>query len=115
VRTANLLLASSSDPLIPLIFLGVALTVGAGIALGTRIVTNVPRVLRRAPAHVGIHHRRHERRHAVHRVRVPMDHGLAAYFGGQDIDFAESPEFSRAYRLRGSDEAAVRAVHPGRN
>src|SRR5947208_8979121 len=35
---------------------------------------------------------------------------LAAYFGGQDIDFAESPEFSRAYRLRGSDEAAVRAL-----
>src|SRR5256885_11004701 len=27
---------------------------------------------------------------------------LAAYFGGQDIDFAESPEFSRAYRDRGN-------------
>ena len=39
-----------------------------------------------------------------------MDHGLTAYFGGQDIDFAESPEFSRAHRLRGSDEAAVRAL-----
>src|SRR5881398_4095681 len=35
---------------------------------------------------------------------------LAAYFGGQDIDFAESPEFSRAYRLRGNDEAAVRGL-----
>jgi hypothetical protein len=35
---------------------------------------------------------------------------IAAYFGGQDIDFADSPEFSRAYRLRGSDEAAVRSL-----
>ena len=33
VNTVNLLLASSSDPLIPLIFLGVALTVVGGIAL----------------------------------------------------------------------------------
>src|SRR5207302_2233016 len=35
---------------------------------------------------------------------------IVAHFGGQDIDFAESPEFSSAYRLRGSDEAAVRAL-----
>ena len=35
---------------------------------------------------------------------------VAAYFGGQDIDFADSPEFSSAYRLRGSDEPAVRAL-----
>ncbi len=30
-------------------------------------------------------------------------------FGMQDIDFADAPEFSRAYRLRGDDEAAIRA------
>jgi len=34
---------------------------------------------------------------------------LAAVFGGQDIDFDDSPEFSKAYRLRGEDEAAIRA------
>lgn len=34
---------------------------------------------------------------------------LAAAFGGQDIDFDDSPEFSKAYRLRGVDEAAIRA------
>ena len=31
-------------------------------------------------------------------------------FGMQDFDFAEDPEFSSAYRLRGPDEAAVRAL-----
>lgn len=34
---------------------------------------------------------------------------LAGVFGAQDIDFADSPEFSSAYRLRGEDEAAIRA------
>jgi len=34
---------------------------------------------------------------------------LAGVFGSQDIDFAETPEFSSAYRLRGADEAAIRA------
>jgi hypothetical protein len=34
---------------------------------------------------------------------------LAGVFGSQDIDFADSPEFSSAYRLRGEDEAAIRA------
>jgi hypothetical protein len=34
---------------------------------------------------------------------------LAAVLGGQDIDFDDSPEFSSAYRLRGEDEAAIRA------
>lgn len=34
---------------------------------------------------------------------------LAGVFGGQDIDFADTPEFSNAYRLRGGDEAAIRA------
>ncbi len=34
---------------------------------------------------------------------------LAGVFGGQDIDFDDSPEFSGAYRLRGEDEAAIRA------
>src|SRR5438270_11086049 len=36
----NLLRGSSSDPLIPLVFLGVALTVVAAIALANRITTN---------------------------------------------------------------------------
>jgi len=31
-------------------------------------------------------------------------------FGGQDIDFPEDPEFSRRYRLRGTDENAVREL-----
>ena len=35
---------------------------------------------------------------------------VAALFGGQDIDFADSADFSRAYRLRGGDEAAVRSL-----
>jgi hypothetical protein len=34
---------------------------------------------------------------------------LAGVFGAQDIDFADAPEFSSAYRLRGEDEAAIRA------
>lgn len=33
---------------------------------------------------------------------------FAVRFGGQDIDFAGDPAFSKAYRLRGDDEAAVR-------
>jgi hypothetical protein len=35
---------------------------------------------------------------------------IAAYFGGQDIDFPDSPQFSSAYRLQGSDEPAVRTL-----
>lgn len=35
---------------------------------------------------------------------------LAELFGGGDIDFEEDPEFSRTFRLRGSDAAAVRKV-----
>jgi hypothetical protein len=35
---------------------------------------------------------------------------LGAVFGMQDIDFEESPDFSRAYRLKGPDEAAIRAL-----
>jgi hypothetical protein len=35
---------------------------------------------------------------------------LGAMLGMQDIDFAESPEFSRAYRLKGPDEAAIRSL-----
>lgn len=38
---------------------------------------------------------------------------LAEAFGGTDFDFTEDPEFSRAYRLRGTDEAAVRAAFDG--
>lgn len=35
---------------------------------------------------------------------------IAAWFGGQDIDFDDSPQFSDLYRLQGSNEAAVRAL-----
>lgn len=31
-------------------------------------------------------------------------------FGAQDIDFVDSPEFSRAYRLKGLDESAIREL-----
>ncbi|MCX5796602.1 MAG: hypothetical protein NTY77_13995 [Elusimicrobia bacterium] len=37
-------------------------------------------------------------------------HKLGSLFGYQDIDFKESPEFSRRYLLRGTDEAAVRSL-----
>ena len=175
MNTVNLLLASSSDPLIPLIFLGVALTVVAGIALANRIVTQrrrnayeafcLERGYRFEPERPGEEARHvatcrvfsegHRRTWAftisgtsggtpftafeyrwttgsgkssqTHRIggllwtverALPQflltPEGLwarlAAYFGGQDIDFAESPEFSSAYRLRGNDEAAVRAL-----
>jgi hypothetical protein len=35
---------------------------------------------------------------------------LGEIFGMQDIDFTESAEFSRAYRLKGPDEAGVRSL-----
>jgi hypothetical protein len=35
---------------------------------------------------------------------------LGQMFGMQDIDFAESPEFSRAYRLKGPDEGGIRSL-----
>lgn len=35
---------------------------------------------------------------------------LGTLLGMQDINFEESPEFSRAYRLKGPDEAPVRGV-----
>jgi len=35
---------------------------------------------------------------------------VAAWFGGQDIDFVDTPQFSDAYRLQGSNEAAIRAL-----
>jgi hypothetical protein len=35
---------------------------------------------------------------------------IGSVFGYQDIDFKESPEFSKRYLLRGPDEAAVRAL-----
>ena len=63
-------------------------------------------------------------RHAIHGILWETPNGrlpaftlgpenlltrLAGVFGAQDIDFADSPEFSSAYRLRGEDEAAIRA------
>ena len=35
---------------------------------------------------------------------------LGHMFGAQDIDFPESPEFSRAYQLKGPDEPAIRRL-----
>ena len=35
---------------------------------------------------------------------------LGALFGLQDINFEDSPEFSRAYRLRGNNEAEIRSL-----
>lgn len=35
---------------------------------------------------------------------------IGSLFGGQDIDFAEDPQFSRAYVLQGPTEQAIRAV-----
>jgi hypothetical protein len=35
---------------------------------------------------------------------------IAAVFGGQDIDFPERPDFSKAYRLRADDESATRRL-----
>ena len=39
-----------------------------------------------------------------------MFHRLAGVFGYQDIDFDASPEFSKAYVVRGVDEVRVRAI-----
>lgn len=41
---------------------------------------------------------------------APEDLGdwFAELFGGQDIDFQHDPVFSKKYRLRGKDEAAIR-------
>jgi len=172
---ANLLGGPSSDLLIPGAFLGVALAVVAGIAIGNRVMLN-----RRRKAYEAFCFERgyqfeperpgEEARHAATCQVFTEGHGrnwgftiaatsggapftafeykwvtgsgknaqthriggllwtmqralpqflltpeglwarIVAYFGGQDIDFAESPEFSKAYRLRGSDEAAVRAL-----
>jgi len=38
---------------------------------------------------------------------------IAELFGGVDIDFEEDPDFSRSFRLRGDDEAAVRRLFSG--
>jgi hypothetical protein len=35
---------------------------------------------------------------------------LGQVFGMQDIDFDDAPEFSKAYRLKGPNEAAIRAL-----
>jgi hypothetical protein len=45
-----------------------------------------------------------------HFVMVPEKwyHRVGTYFGMQDIDFVEYPEFSRNYLLRGSDEPYIR-------
>lgn len=37
-------------------------------------------------------------------------HKIGSVFGYKDIDFEESPEFSRRYLLRGDDEKAVRSL-----
>jgi len=35
---------------------------------------------------------------------------LGQVFGMQDIDFEDAPEFSKAYRLKGPDETAIRTL-----
>ncbi len=37
-------------------------------------------------------------------------HRIGRLFGYQDIDFEESPEFSKRYLLRGADDTAIRAA-----
>ena len=37
-------------------------------------------------------------------------HAVAEFFGAQDINFEQSPEFSKRYLLKGSDETAVRRL-----
>jgi len=44
----------------------------------------------------------------LRRQRAMLDF-LGKLFGGQDINFEEDPQFSRAFVLQGADEAAVRA------
>lgn len=41
-------------------------------------------------------------------VPETSDHKIAQWFGYQDIDFEDYPEFSQIYLLRGPDEAAIR-------
>src|SRR5436853_1892807 len=168
----NLLRGSSSDPLIPLVFLGVALTVVAGIALANRITTNrrrrayetfcFERGYRFEPERPGEEarhvatcpvfsegHRRtwgftivgtsggtpftafeykwttgsgkNSQTHRIGGLLWTVERSLpqflltpeglwarlAAYFGGQAIDFPEAPEFSSAYRVPGSGAAEV--------
>jgi len=175
VNTANLLLATSSDPLFPLVFLGIALTVVAAVAVANRVIMTRRRTAYEAfclergyrfeperPGEEARHaatcrlfteghaHRwgftivgtsggtpftafeyrwttgsgRNSQTHRIGGLLWTVERSLpqflltpeglwakiAAYFGWQDIDFADSPEFSSAYRLRGSDEAAVRQL-----
>ena len=171
----NLLSLASSDPLIPLIFLGVALTVVAGVAVANRVITNrrrkayetfcLERGYKFEPERPGEEARhiatcrvfseghgrkwgftiagtsggtpftgfeykwttgsgKNSQAHCIGGLLWTTERALpqflltpegvwariVAYFGGQDIDFADSPDFSKAYRLQGSDEAAVRAL-----
>ncbi len=42
------------------------------------------------------------------RRELPVFDRLGKWFGGQDINFAEDPDFSKAFVLQGMDEPAVR-------
>ncbi len=44
------------------------------------------------------------------RREIPLYDDLGSALGGQDIDFVEDPDFSRAFVLQGYDEAAVRQL-----
>lgn len=44
------------------------------------------------------------------RPEIRLLDALGSVFGGQDIDFAEDPQFSQAYVLQGDDESAVREL-----
>lgn len=38
---------------------------------------------------------------------------IASQFGGQDIDFPEDPEFSKAFRLQGNEQLMIRELFTG--
>jgi len=48
--------------------------------------------------------------HCYLRPEVMLFDALGSMFGGQDIDFADDPEFSRAFVLQGDNESAVREL-----
>ena len=51
--------------------------------------------------------------HCFLRPESRLFDAIGAVFGGQDIDFEEDPEFSRAYVVQGENEAAVRQLFGG--
>ncbi|MGI6417558.1 MAG: hypothetical protein ACOX1P_18025 [Thermoguttaceae bacterium] len=52
--------------------------------------------------------------HCFLRRAVALFDKIGAMLGGQDIDFAEDPAFSKAFVLQGEDEAAIRGLFDDR-